>query len=219
VHRQTRSVLKAIEKVEDLVEVQAVEADQSVARIVSKLETPHPERVADMSETPYETSHGDALYIEMQGRGANGAYLAAEDHKTFYSVAWPTPLGLSDSVEEFLRSKPSSGPHARRNAQALYINDRGVQKCGLQEAIARARVGADAVQLLRLEFPSYTFVWRRLTLDGGEALGEIGLMCSRRDDRFLADMMRRTAASALVPQVDSLVAKASKVVAGGVESA
>ncbi|WP_448641355.1 50S ribosomal protein L30 [Geodermatophilus sp. URMC 63] len=222
VHRQTRSVLKMIEQVSNLVEVHEVEQEGTLGSPVTEPSLDVHNGGPVLTEALYETDGGPAIYFGLEAdagiESAPASYVAAERHKDFFSLVWSTPLSLAAAVEELLGSFPRNGPHPHRTAQAVFIDQDGVHKTGLKEALAQARSSTRPISLLRLEFPAYTFVWRGPSKRGQGRLAEIGMMCTVPDDAFLVELVERTGTEMLKKQSWKYVHRALQVVAADVAS-
>jgi hypothetical protein len=177
------------------------------------------------TERRYTTKAGDAVLIsDTDDPSRLKPYLGAEIHTGFFSVFWASRVCLPDAVRDFLGTRWADpgrvwlDPEEHRGiSNGIVIDERGVRTSGIARAIRSARHGRN-VYLLRLEYPTYTFVWRAPWEDDDEEAAEVGLMCQYRVDSLIAGLVRRTATEEFARNADDVSRRAVDVVARGIAS-
>jgi hypothetical protein len=166
-----------------------------------------------VTETRYSTDVGNGVVLSDGDPEKAVQYLVAEGHAGFFSVAWPSPLTCRGALERFLVTWPSDEPHRGKGASGIIVGEHGAHKIALGRAIRQLRLQGSSVQLFRLEYPDYTFVWQEPSDDDSEGLAEVGIMCANRNDPFVTALVRGTATKGVAAQAERVVRRAVEVVA------
>ena len=224
VHRGTPEIVGMLRVVQGLVEVLEVPSQLPAAReplltpalsvLAHDADLPEEQQGTDMTEGAYKTVDGPAVYFTEGEPEVARQYLAAEAHDGFFSIAWATPLTLPGALDRVLRS-PFLTRFGRSGGkpQAVFIDERGLHKVSIKKAFERGLQHPEGIQLFRLETTHCTFVYRAPVDTKGQDLAEAGLICSERDDALIVGLVRGTASEAIAAKAESLVARATDVVA------